>query len=102
MRATIFVFGVTALVIVGSAAVTYKAGNRVLQLQERREQRRETIGTVNVLFSRLQDAETGQRGYVITGNESYLEPFTDAEAHLPGALRHLRELTEAGVSESDM
>src|SRR5690242_6515750 len=27
------------------------------------------------LLSRLRDAETGQRGYLLTGRESYLEPF---------------------------
>ena len=30
------------------------------------------------LLSELKDAETGQRGYVITGDESYLEPYKSA------------------------
>src|SRR5689334_17470012 len=28
--------------------------------------------------SQLKDAETGQRGYVLTGDQSYLEPYRDA------------------------
>jgi signal transduction histidine kinase/DNA-binding response OmpR family regulator len=35
------------------------------------------------LFSAIQDAETGQRGYLLTGSESYLEPFKNTEAALP-------------------
>jgi CheY-like chemotaxis protein/CHASE3 domain sensor protein len=49
----------------------------------------EHLGTV---LSTLKDAETGQRGYLLTGEEKYLEPFANAEADLPGQLNALREL----------
>jgi signal transduction histidine kinase len=39
-----------------------------------------------------QDAETGQRGYLLTGNEDYLEPYLDAEAKLPAQLERVRQL----------
>jgi len=39
----------------------------------------------------LRDAETGQRGFLLTGDESYLEPYQNARAALPGALRALRQ-----------
>ena len=45
------------------------------------------------LISTLKDAETGQRGYVITGDPSFLEPFREAKAHLPDELKRLRALT---------
>ena len=35
------------------------------------------------LFSLVQDAETGQRGYMLTGDRSYLQPFLEAKAQLP-------------------
>ena len=35
------------------------------------------------LFSTLQDAETGQRGFLLTGEENYLEPVKNAEKELP-------------------
>ena len=35
-------------------------------------------GELADLLSELKDAETGQRGYVITGDESYLEPYKSA------------------------
>jgi CHASE3 domain sensor protein len=41
----------------------------------------------------LTDAETGQRGYLLTMDESYLEPSQQATAALPGVLARLRELT---------
>jgi CheY-like chemotaxis protein/CHASE3 domain sensor protein len=53
----------------------------------------EVIQRVDGLFSSLKDAETGQRGYLLTGRESYLEPYNIARAAIPGQLRELRRLT---------
>ncbi|MDQ2746253.1 MAG: CHASE3 domain-containing protein, partial [Acidobacteriota bacterium] len=38
------------------------------------------------------DAETGARGFLITGDESYLEPFTNADGKISGSLTKLRLL----------
>ena len=45
------------------------------------------------LFSLVQDAETGQRGFLLTGNDSYLEPFYTAQKEIPAAEATLRTLT---------
>lgn len=34
--------------------------------------------TASDLFSMLQDAETGQRGYLLTGDQAFLEPYEEA------------------------
>src|ERR1700678_2795310 len=41
----------------------------------------------------VRDAETGQRGFLLTGDESYLQPYESARAALPGELESLRRLT---------
>ena len=33
------------------------------------------IGHLDDLLSELKDAETGQRGFIITGDQKYLEPY---------------------------
>ena len=33
------------------------------------------IGNANVLGKAMVDMETGQRGFMLTGNETFLEPF---------------------------
>lgn len=38
------------------------------------------------------DLETGQRGYLLTGEESYLEPYTDGRRNFEAALSHLQHL----------
>jgi CHASE3 domain sensor protein len=42
----------------------------------------------------LTDMETGQRGYLLTGNPSYLQPYTDAKGKIETGLASLR----AGVA----
>jgi methyl-accepting chemotaxis protein len=44
------------------------------------------------LLQSLTNAETGQRGFVITGNESYLAPYYSGVEEIPRVLKELREL----------
>lgn len=49
------------------------------------------LGTV---FSLVQDAETGQRGYLITNDQIYLAPYRKAVAALPTELERLRDAAQ--------
>ena len=53
----------------------------------------EVMQQLEALLSSVKDAETGQRGFLLTGDERYLEPYTNATAALPGELKTLRSLT---------
>jgi CHASE3 domain sensor protein len=87
-----FVIAVAAVAFI--ALLTYRslqtrsiASNRVthtLQVMEQLQQ----------VLSLAKDAETGQRGYLLTGEEAYLEPFTHAKAQLPDELRKASDLVE--------
>ena len=46
------------------------------------------------VLSLVKDAETGQRGYIITGDPGYLAPFAQAVVDMPAKLAALRRLTE--------
>jgi CheY-like chemotaxis protein/signal transduction histidine kinase/CHASE3 domain sensor protein len=52
----------------------------------------ELLGRLDGLLSTLKDAETGQRGFLLTGEESYLAPYTDAKDALPGEFTSMRPL----------
>lgn len=45
------------------------------------------------VLSLLKDAETGQRGYLITGQERYLDPFNTAIVAIELGLRSIKALT---------
>ncbi len=44
---------------------------------------------LNRLLALLTDAETGQRGFIITGSEQYLEPYNIAQIELPGLIAEI-------------
>lgn len=54
----------------------------------------EIIESLESAISELKDAETGQRGYLLTGDEQYLEPYRSALSRLEPKIGRLRELTK--------
>lgn len=54
---------------------------------------REVIGVLDELLLQVQTAETGQRGYLLTGRESYLHPYESATSRIGPLLNRLAELT---------
>jgi len=50
---------------------------------------------VQLVLRRLVDAESAQRGYLLTGRTDYLEPGVDAQREIASALLQLRQLYSA-------
>ncbi len=66
------------------------------QMQKASDERKRTyiIQTqANVFLSNLKDAETGQRGYVLTGSEGFLEPYLKVKDEIRGELEQLQQMT---------
>ncbi len=53
-----------------------------------REQEKRTV--LHALLQQVLDAETGQRGYLLTGDEKYLVPYQEATAKITATLDKLR------------
>lgn len=83
-------FITVAIILVASVAVAYMFGQRALNMTEEVEQHRIAISVLNDTFSTVKDAETGQRGYLLTRNEDYREPFDDALARIGRNLDELK------------
>jgi two-component system CheB/CheR fusion protein len=78
-----------ALVVVSSFLAFSK-------IEEDAEARKHTFMVINRagdLLSELKDAETGQRGYLLTGDKAFLEPYLAVHDSVRGSLKELRQLT---------
>jgi PAS domain S-box-containing protein len=53
----------------------------------------EVIAKLDLVLSQAKDLETAQRGYVITGEERFLEPYNVGMGLLPQTLQELEQLT---------
>ncbi len=71
-------FGSPLLVLVVLTRLLYDDFEREKDRQQWVTQSYQVLNAVGALLSNLQDAETGQRGYLLTGDESYREPFESA------------------------
>ncbi|MFL5357341.1 PAS domain-containing protein [Archangium sp.] len=57
------------------------------------------INEAEQLLSLVKDAETSQRGYLLTGEESYLAPYDEARLHLGPTRERLRALVADDASQ---
>ena len=87
------------LVVSGFELVNEFRSNRVVRIEIDRSY--ETRAQIQSVFSLLQDAETGQRGYVITGDDRFLEPYDNATRDLDSQMRALAMLFEAHPEQAE-
>jgi len=83
----------TALLVAIAFAVAIWSFSRIQQSTDAREHAALALTRANNLLSSLKDAETGQRGYLLTGDERFLQPYLATRSNLGESLFKLRELT---------
>ena len=86
-----FAVAVAALVIVAIAG--YRSALSLAENNARVAHTLQVRVEIAQVLTQLVNAETGQRGYVITGREEFLEPYTAALGELDKALHEVQRLT---------
>ncbi|HMD30457.1 MAG TPA: CHASE3 domain-containing protein [Candidatus Acidoferrales bacterium] len=86
-------FAVSFVLLVGIGGVSYSSISALMRTSYRVAHTHEVLEHTSTLLSYVKDEETGQRGYVITGDEAYLEPYQGGLAGAAKTLKDLRQLT---------
>lgn len=86
-------FAFAGAVVVVLAVVGYTSTTRLIENNHWVEHTHEVRRTLADLLSATKDAETGVRGYVITGDEAFLEPYRSATVETERYVAHVRSLT---------
>jgi PAS domain S-box-containing protein len=81
------------LVVALGVLVSFQAFKQMKEASEERKHTFIVINSATELMSALKDAETGQRGYALTGDETFLETYLAVRDNVGGRLKELRELT---------
>jgi len=81
---------VAAGVLLISAIVPILSLKWVSEAHRERDREQSQIDSLHRVEALLVNAETGQRGYVITGKDEFLQPYRQATRELPDALLDLR------------
>jgi signal transduction histidine kinase/CHASE3 domain sensor protein len=84
--------GLLALIVGGAFAAVLLTITELRGTTDLRRQTRDELVAADTLEKHVINLETGLRGYVITRDESFLEPSNDARAALPDSARALERL----------
>ncbi len=83
-------FLITGIVIASGIYSQISIGN-VQDRTAKRAQARQGIIEIETLFSKVKDAETGQRGFLLTGRQTYLSPRETAVYSIPNQIGRLKK-----------
>lgn len=86
-------FSVAILFILAIGAVSYQSTIKLNETAQWKTHSYKVLNALKSMISSVQNAETGQRGFLLTGEERYLEPFYYAEKKIDQDLITLFELT---------
>ena len=86
-----FALALVALLIIGVSA--YRTTTHQLQTAERVTHSHQTLRTLARLLLLLTEAETGQRGFIITGEERYLRIYDEALGDIDAIVKEATETT---------
>lgn len=86
-------FGLALVVIAVIGGASYWSTVEARRTAERVEESHTVIALLDETFSKLNDAEAGTRGYVITGEEEYLERYESAASDVGAGIEELKALT---------
>ncbi len=76
--------------IAAISALSYVSIRSLVRNAEHADRTQSPWRKIDLLVSELKDAEIGQRGFLITGIEEYLDPYRSALAAVPRRLATLR------------
>jgi methyl-accepting chemotaxis protein len=86
-------FGISMVIVVVLGVVAYRSTRSMLQTSLQVTHTHDVLQQIERVVSTLKDAETGQRGYILTGVDAFLEPYTAATERVQGEVQELRRLT---------
>jgi PAS domain S-box-containing protein len=89
-----FAFAITLAVLIAAAILVYASVERLADTNRAVAHSQEVRGELTRTLSTLQDAETSQRGFLLTGDPHYLGPYRTARRVLPERLARLDALTQ--------
>jgi methyl-accepting chemotaxis protein len=86
-------FGVSVAILLVVGAVAFRSTDTLIENDHLVTHTHAVLENLAHVLSVAKDAETGQRGFVLTGDEAYLEPYQYATGAIGGVLAELRKLT---------
>jgi diguanylate cyclase (GGDEF)-like protein/PAS domain S-box-containing protein len=92
-----FLFGSIALASVGT--LLHQSTVQFRFTRDQVKNCRDILDALQAFLTTAEEAETGQRGYLLTGDQTYLEPYNLAVSEIDSRLQRIQELTANDPSQ---
>src|SRR3984893_7763501 len=86
-------FALSFVLLMAIGAVAYTSINKLTSTSQWVTHTHEVLERIASVQGLLKDAETGQRGYLIIGEERFLEPYRASSGDVLNVIKELRKLT---------
>ncbi len=92
-------FGISLLILIISSVASYLSIVSLLNSARQVNHTNTIVQKLELTVSTMKDAETGQRGFLLTGKEEFLEPYNGAFEEITGVIKEIRTLTTDNASQ---
>ena len=86
-------FGFALLVSILVSVATYLNNQRLVDTRKKVAETQEVLRSLKQILMTVTTAETGARGYLLTGDEAFLEPFKTASGRIEPDIQRVRVAT---------
>ena len=101
-RNLLFGLGLSMILLLISSFASYFSIKNLIDSSQMVRNSNRVIKDLDHVFSLIKDAETGQRGYLLTGDQVFLMPYTRAKEDITVSLKDLSgEFTETTVQSEN-
>ena len=95
---TMIASGLLAVIIGATFAVLFSSVAELQEMEHRAQDSEDVLVAANRLERLVVDLETGQRGFLLTGEPRYLGPYNAALARFPGVMKRLEDVVAADAA----
>ena len=81
--------GVSSIVLIVAGVIAHRSVRILADTSDEIVRSKELELSLERLLSSVRDAETGQRGYIVTGSEDYLFPYDKALSEIDSRLAEI-------------
>src|SRR5678816_2690366 len=92
-RNVIIAFGFSLLLLLLSSIASYISIKNLISSAERVDHTNRVISELHQINVILQEAESSQRGYLITGDESFLSPYESNSKNIFSRIDNVKRFT---------
>lgn len=86
-------FGISLVLLLASSVASYYTISKLIDSAEWVDHTNEVLQASENIISNIKDGESGQRGYLLTGQQDFLQPYNGSYERTMNDFRQLKQLT---------